>query len=424
MEADKQETVETGEVVVRARGLSKVYHLYKKPLHRLLDLVLPGSQRHQEFWALRDVELELGGQTTIGIIGENGAGKSTLLKLLSGITYPTTGTVEVKGRVTSLIELGAGFHPEFTGRENIGLACSILGIDEKESREREGSIVEFSELGPFIDRPVKTYSSGMHVRLGFSVATCVEPDVLLIDEALSVGDEYFRGKCMNRLNDFREAGGTVVFVSHDMGAVKTLCQHVIYLDSGRIVKQGAPEKVADEYLRRAQARGKESIAQAEQASAAYPRWGSGEILVEKVELVGDEGHPTVVFQTGESFTARMLWKARADVAQPVFGLGLYRADGTYINGSNHLWQDEPVKIENVRAGEEGVVEMALGPLPLLPGRYYVTVFLYDHSKPSPTPVDHREHALSFQVMDSSHHQHGILHLPSRWSVHRNGGGAP
>jgi ABC-type polysaccharide/polyol phosphate transport system ATPase subunit len=406
--------------VIRARGLSKVYLMYAKPLHRLWDLFLPGGPRCKEFWALRDIDLELPAQTTIGIIGENGAGKSTLLKLLSGISHPTSGTVEVRGRVTSLIELGAGFHPEFTGRENIALACSILGLSDAEIREREQVIVEFSELGDFIDRPVKTYSSGMHVRLGFSVATCVDPEVMLIDEALSVGDEYFRGKCMNRLNRFREDGGTVVFVSHDMGAVKTLCQHVVYLDGGRIAEQGSPEKVADEYLRRAQVRGKAQIEAAEHGSSAYPRWGSGEILVDRIELVGDEGVPQTVFRTGESFTARMHWTASGEIAQPVFGLGLYRADGTYINGSNHLWHEEPVHVDRIRAGESGVIEMELPALPLLQGRYYVTVFLYDHSKPSPTAVDHREHALSFQVMDVANHQHGLIRMPSHWRIRRDG----
>ncbi len=411
--------LDAGEAVIRAQGLSKVYQIYAKPFHRFMDLLVPGCVKHQEFWALQDVDLELGGHSTIGIIGENGAGKSTLLKLLSGITAPTRGTVDVKGRVTSLIELGAGFHPDFTGRENIGLACSILGLSDAEIAEREQAIVEFSELGAFVDRPVKTYSSGMHVRLGFSVATCVDPDVLLIDEALSVGDEYFRGKCMNRLNEFRERGGTVVFVSHDMGSVKTLCQHVVYLDGGRIAEQGPPEKVADEYLRRAQARGKARIETADDDSSAYPRWGSGEVLVEKVELLGETGEPSVVFRTGEPFVARLSWRALRACRKPVFGLGLYRADGTYVNGSNHLWNEEPQVIEDVRAGETGAVEMSIGPLPLLHGRYYVTVFVYDHSKTSPTPVDHREHALSFQVVDTSNHQHGLIRLPTRWTIRRD-----
>jgi len=410
---------EEPKTVIRATGLSKVYQMYEKPIHRLWDLLSPKKTRGKEFWALKDVSLELHAQSTIGIIGQNGAGKSTLLKLLSGIAHPTDGTVEIDGRVTSLIELGAGFHPEFTGRENIGLSCAILGLSDEETAKRTPEIIAFSELGEFIDRPVKTYSSGMNVRLGFAVATCVEPDVMLVDEALSVGDEYFKGKCMNRLNLLRENGGTVVFVSHDMGAVKTLCQHVIYLDEGRIVEQGTPEKVADEYLRRSQVRGKAMIESAEHGSSAYPRWGSQEILVDKVELLGTDREPSIVFRTGESFVVRMHWESFADCKQPVFGLGLYRADGTYINGSNHLWHDDPIEINDVHKGETGVVEMDLGALPFLEGRYYVTVFVYDHSKPSPTPVDHREHALSFQVMDTKVHQHGMICVPSSWRVTRN-----
>lgn len=411
------------EAVIVAEGLGKVYQLYAKPIQRLFDLCLPGGPRFKPFWALRDVSLSLPRRTTIGIIGENGAGKSTLLKLLSGITNPSEGSVSVKGRVTSLIELGAGFHPDFTGRENIGLSCSILGMGEKEIAERTEAIIEFAELGTFIDRPVKTYSSGMHVRLGFSVATCVEPDVLLIDEALSVGDEYFKGKCMDRLNRFRDAGGTVVFVSHDMGAVKTICQHVIYLDGGKLVEQGSAEKVADVYLKRAQARSKQQIEGEGIPESSYPRWGSGEILVEDVEVLGEGGERTQVFRTGEPFSVRLGYRARETVQQPVFGVGLYRADGTYINGCNHLWNEHPLEIECIQKGETGALRMELGPLPLLEGRYYITAFLYDHSKPSPTPIDHREHAIGFQVMDAQSHQHGLMTLPAKWSFEPNKGGA-
>ena len=180
---------------ILAQGVSKMYPLYEKPIHRLWDMVLPGKKkRYSEFWALRDIYLDIPHGQTVGIIGENGAGKSTLLKVLTGITRPTTGEVQVNGRIASLLELGAGFHPEFSGRENIFLNCSILGMTDEEIEAKYDSIVEFSELGDFIERPVKTYSSGMYVRLGFSVASSVDPDILLIDEALSVGDEHFKGK--------------------------------------------------------------------------------------------------------------------------------------------------------------------------------------------------------------------------------------
>lgn len=403
---------------ITAQDLGKCYQLYDKPTHRLLDLVT-GGKRYREFWALRNVYLDIPHGATVGIIGENGAGKSTLLKLLTGISAPTTGEVHVNGRIASLLELGAGFHPEFSGRENIFLNCSILGMPDEEIEARYESIVEFSELGDFIDRPVKTYSSGMYVRLGFSVASSVDPDILVIDEALSVGDEHFKGKCLNRLNEFREQGKTTVFVSHDMGSIKSMCQQVILLDKGEVLEQGSAERVADEYLKRAHERGNERLSAYNRGSSEYPRWGTGEILTTEVELYGDKG-TTHVFQPGEPFRVRIGWKATGAVEEPVFGLGLYRSDGTYVNGSNHHWRREPIELGRVEAGEEGEVEMSFGGLPLLQGQYYLTCFLYDHSKASPTAVDHREHAVTFEVIDSEHLQHGILFLPTRWSVTRRG----
>lgn len=405
---------------IHAEGLGKCYQMYDKPMHRLMDSFLPGKPRHKEFWALRDVYLDVPHGATVGIIGENGAGKSTLLKLLTGISAPTTGSVQVNGRVASLLELGAGFHPEFSGRENIYLNCSILGMSDEEIEERYPQIVEFSELGEFIERPVKTYSSGMYVRLGFSVAASVEPDILLIDEALSVGDEHFKGKCTNRLNEFREQGKTTIFVSHDMGAIKSMCQQVVLLDQGRVAEQGSADKVADEYLKRAHERGNERLSALNREASEYPRWGTGEIETTKIELRGKGGEPTHVFQPGEAFQVRIHFKAHEDVSQPVFGIGLYRSDGSYINGSNHDWRRHPIAISNVRKGEEGVAEMSFDALPLLQGSYYITTFLYDHSKAAPTAIDHREHAVTFEVLDADHMQHGLLFLPTRWALRRRG----
>jgi len=411
----------TGGSAIVARGLGKSYLLYDKPIQRLYDLVLPWKQRGREFWAVRDVYLDIARGSTVGIIGENGAGKSSLLKVLTGITHPTVGEVHVNGRIASLLELGAGFHPEFSGRENIRLNCSILGMDEEEIAERFEKIVEFSELGEFIERPVKTYSSGMHVRLGFSVATSVDPDILVIDEALSVGDEHFKGKCVNRLNEFQERGKTILFVSHDMGAVRSMCQHVILMHEGRVLEQGTADQVADEYLKRAHARGNERLSAINRTTDAYPRWGSGEVRTGEVELFGVDGRKTNVFNPGEPFTARVHYSASAECKEPVFGLGVYRSDGTYINGSNHYWRESPVKLGRVTAGEKGYVEMAFESLPLLQGQYYLTSFVYDHSKPAPTPVDHREHVVTFEVLDADRMQHGLLFLPTRWSVHRDRG---
>ncbi|MDF1837973.1 MAG: Wzt carbohydrate-binding domain-containing protein, partial [Planctomycetota bacterium] len=278
------------------------------------------------------------------------------------------------------------------------------------------SIVDFSELGDFIERPVKTYSSGMYVRLGFSVAASVNPDILLIDEALSVGDEHFKGKCINRLNEFREMGKTTVFVSHDMGSVKSMCQWVVLLDQGKVVKQGSSEKVADEYLKRAHERGNERLSAVNRSASEYPRWGSGEVETTEIELVGKDGTPTHVFQPGEQFKVRINFRVLKKCQSPVFGIGMYRSDGTYINGSNHSWRQEPIDIDVMEEGEEGCAEMSFEALPLLKGEYYLTTFLYDHSKASPTPIDHREHAVTFQVIDSDHRQHGMLFLPTLWQV--------
>jgi ABC-type polysaccharide/polyol phosphate transport system ATPase subunit len=407
---------------IYAENLSKCYRIYAKPTHRLWDMMF-GAKRYTEFWALRNVYLDIPHGSTVGIIGENGAGKSTLLKLLTGISAPTTGTVQTDGRIASLLELGAGFHPEFTGRENIHLNCSILGMTGDEIAARFDKIVAFSELGDFIERPVKHYSSGMYVRLGFAVAASVDPDILIIDEALSVGDEHFRGKCLNRLNEFREQGKTILFVSHDMGAVKSMCQHVVLLDKGEVLEQGTAEKVADEYLKRAHARGNERLSLQNRGQSTYPRWGSGEVEVTEVEMIGPEGTPTLVLQTDQPFAIRMRYRAHGECKQPVFGVGLYRSDGTYVNGSNHHWREKPIEIGAVAAGEEGLVEMSSAHLQLLHGQYYLTAFLYDHSKPAPTPVDHREHVLTFEVIDARRNQHGILSLPSRWRVERRPDGA-
>jgi len=356
-----------GSSAIFAQNLSKCYRIYAKPLHRLWDALVPSAKPYTEFWAVRNVYLDIPHGSTVGIIGENGAGKSSLLKLLTGVTTPTSGTVEVQGRVASLLELGAGFHPEFSGRENVYLNCSILGMTTEEIDARYEQIVAFSELGDFIERPVKTYSSGMYVRLGFSVAASVDPDILIIDEALTVGDEHFRGKCTNRLNEFRERGKTIVFVSHDMGAVKSMCQWVVLMDKGEVLEQGTAEKVADEYLKRAHARGNERLSALNRGSSEYPRWGSGEVEVTSVEMLDAAGQPSHVLRTAEPFSVRIRWKAHKATKNPVFGLGIYRSDGTYVNGSNHHWRDEPLEILDVEAGEEGEVVMSTDKLALLQG---------------------------------------------------------
>ena len=231
---------------VNVQNVHKAYKIYEKPHDRLLEALLR-KPRHTVFKALEDISFYLGIGQSLGVIGDNGAGKSTLLKLLAGTVRPTAGAIEINGRVAALLELGAGFHPEFTGRQNIHLNASLLGIPELEIREKEHEIIKFAELETFIDRPVRTYSSGMHVRLAFSIATTVEPDILIIDEALAVGDMAFKRKCVQRMNRFKEQGKTMLFCSHSMYHVQELCDKVIWLENGKIRKAGTCDEVVGMY---------------------------------------------------------------------------------------------------------------------------------------------------------------------------------
>lgn len=234
--------------MIRVQQLSKRFMMYNRPLDRLVDWLTPRRlHRGRPFWALRELSFEVPTGCSMGVVGVNGAGKSTLLKILTGTTLPTAGSFAVEGRVSSLLELGTGFHPEFTGRQNIFFGGKMAGLTDAELAGKLESIIEFSELGDFIDQPVRTYSSGMALRLGFSLASSVDPDVLIIDEALSVGDLHFQHKCLRRIREFHERGTTVLFVSHDPSMIKSFCNEAILLDEGRLIDRGSPDHVLDYY---------------------------------------------------------------------------------------------------------------------------------------------------------------------------------
>ncbi len=232
--------------VIRVSGITKRFKLYHSPKDRLKEILFR-KQYHRDFTALDNVSFEVGEGETLGIIGQNGAGKSTLLKILSGVVIPDGGTIEVDGKVTGLLELGTGFNPELTGVENIYMNGTFLGMSRDELDRKKQSIIDFTELGDFVYDPIKTYSSGMLMRLAFSIAIHAEPKCFLVDEALSVGDAYFQQKCMRRIQEFRAAGGSIIFVSHDTNAVKTLCDYAIMLESGKIAMAGKPKEVVDFY---------------------------------------------------------------------------------------------------------------------------------------------------------------------------------
>jgi lipopolysaccharide transport system ATP-binding protein len=240
----------SSEVAIKVEGLSKCYHIYDKPRDRLMQMLMRGRKQYfREFWALNDVSFEIKKGDTVGVIGRNGSGKSTLLQMICGTLNPTNGEVYVNGRIAALLELGSGFNPEFTGLENVYMSCSILGLTKEETLERLDDIVAFADIGDFFDQPVKTYSSGMFVRLAFSVNIMSRPEIMVVDEALSVGDMAFQAKCMTALRRIQDSGATVLFVSHDTGSVKSLCSKCIYLDSGQVKSIGPASSVAEEFVR-------------------------------------------------------------------------------------------------------------------------------------------------------------------------------
>jgi ABC-type polysaccharide/polyol phosphate transport system ATPase subunit len=406
-------------LAIKAIDIGKKYEIYNKPSHRLKEFLFLGKRRfHQDFWALRNIYLEVEAGSTVGVIGNNGAGKSTLLKLLTGTTKSTCGELIINGRVSALLELGAGFHPEFSGRDNIYMNCTILGMTKEEIDSKFESIVNFSELGDFIYHPLKIYSSGMYMRRGFSVAISVDPDILIIDEALSVGDEYFRGKCLNKINDFKKYGKTILFVSHDIEMVKNLCDFVILLEKGEIIAQGSADEVADIYLKKVRAteEGRMRLLNTRDKNDGYPRWGSGEIEITEVKMLNAGNEERYVFQTGEKVIITIKYMVKEDVKRPVFGIGLFRSDGTYITGANHLWHRNPEDIERLQEGEEGNIECIIPDFPLLKGNYYLTLYCYNHSLPAPTPIDHVEKAVKFKVIENEINEHGMVSIPTKWKI--------
>jgi lipopolysaccharide transport system ATP-binding protein len=375
------------------------------------------------FWALRDVSFEVPRGTTLGLIGHNGSGKSTTLKLVTRILEPTSGRVRVRGRVSALLELGSGFHPDLTGRDNIFLNGSLLGFNRADMEQRVDEIIDFAELGPFIDTPVKHFSSGMYMRLGFAIATSVDPDILITDEVLAVGDETFQRKCMNRIHDFREQGRTILFVSHSLPAVQNLCSHAVWLNHGQVEAFGDTQSTVDAYLRWANEKDRERIdqeraargeerdttRQAEDDDAAN-RWGSREVEITAVEFLDGRGRPQHVFRTGEPLTIRMHYQARQPVREPIFGIAIYHRNGFQINGPNSRFGGCPIPT----VSGKGYVDYAIAELPLLAGEYLVTTAVYDTEMLQ--AYDHRERQYLLTVhTEGIAERFGSIAITSRWT---------
>ena len=418
-----------------AQGVSKRYRRYahKNQLRTLKSALLTGSvladlTPDETFTALEDVSFEVARGSTFAVIGENGSGKSTLLKLVAGITRPTLGSLVVDGRVSALIELGAGFHPEISGRENVAINAIMLGLTRKQLERSYDAIVDFAELRDFIDAPVKTYSSGMYMRLGFAVAIHVDPDVLLIDEVLAVGDEAFTRKCLDKISEFRRRGKTILFVTHSLGLVEKMCDDVLWLNQGKTRGRGEPKRVVDEYLTYVAggeeallrsrsladaalveaAPGSEAPADTGAAGAYRPgRWGSREVEIQKVRLVDARAAERHVFVPGETLTLALSVYAARPVSDFVFGIGLFAADGTCVYGTNTDLEDWSPRLLSGAAE----VRLSLEGLRLVEGTYLVDLAVH---KRDGTPYDYLRGLHSFRVKSRTKDV-GFYRPEHRWS---------
>lgn len=389
-------------IIIQAVNLGKLYRIYKRPIDSLKELVLRRSF-HEDFWALRGLDFTLPQGGSLGIIGENGAGKSTLLKLLAGTIMCTEGTLQRQGRVSAILELGSGFHEDLTGEDNIRLGCSVLGLSPSETEDILPEIVEFSELGHFVKRPIKTYSSGMYVRLGFSIVISVDPDILVVDEALAVGDQHFQKKCMDRMNAFRDAGKTLVFCSHSMYLVRQLCEQTLWLKGGKLEMLGPTIEVTNHYQDYQRGLDGES----NQIRPPQRVVDEKETFIRTVTLGGDCIDGTI----DSNGRLELTMKARLEPAmkgRAHFGIRIRRNDGVWCYGvTTELDREKLRHVEEDLYGIKLVVE----PLPLLAGEYEVDVYLLDAT--GVYRFDGAPGAAFFRVRQHTK-EVGLAHLPHHW----------
>jgi len=432
---------------IELTNVTKVYRRYarRRQFATLKSALLSRSlirdlRPDETFPALQDVSFAVPRGRTYGVIGRNGSGKSTALKVVAGITKPTRGTVQVNGRVSALIELGAGFHPEISGRENIFINGIMLGLTKREVQRRFDEIVEFAELEDFIDAPVKTYSSGMYMRLGFAVAIHVDPDVLLVDEVLAVGDEGFTHKCLDKFAEFKRRGKTILLVTHSLGLVERFCDEALWLDAGRVRVTGDPKRVVSAYvtdvavseeqhLAASDARAREAVG-GETGAAAAPagaatgeapvenmftagegRWGNRDIEITGVELLGPDGRPRQVYQLGSAMTIRLRVKTVKPIDDFAFGIGIFNAEGVLCYGTNTAIEElSPERIEG-----EGEVSFRIERLDLVEGTYKLDVAVHHRDG---WPYDYHRLLHTFR-MKSRVKDTGVFRPRHRWAFSPN-----
>lgn len=383
-------------------------------------LLFRNRSRYENRIVLDDISLTIKKGEAVGLVGHNGCGKSTLLKLMTRILYPEKGNVDVKGRVSSLIELGAGFHPDMSGRENIYTNAAIFGLTKAEIDRRLDEIITFSELEEFIDNPVRTYSSGMYMRLAFSVAINVDADVLLIDEILAVGDANFQAKCFNKLQEIKAKGTTIVIVSHSLGQIEAFCDRSIWINKGKIVADGLPRDIHPQYLEymgemrdeqkkkeKAKAAEKEAKEKAESEDKdTIKRWGSGDARITSVKVLDKDNKEKNVFHVGSEIRIKIDYKVEKTVKDSVFGIGIFRADGINCYGTNTRID----RFDKFNLTHDGTLEITMDNVGLMPGKYLVDLAIECGDG---VPVDYFKEACSFDTY-SPRGDIGIVRINQKW----------
>ena len=421
--------------VVEFRAVSKSYPIYPSPGARLKELAtLNRISFHTNFWALRDVSFEIQSGETFCIVGENGSGKSTLLQMVAGILQPTSGEVVVRGRVAALLELGSGFNPEFTGRQNVYLNAAILGLSRAEIDRKFPHIESFAEIGNFIDQPVKTYSSGMAVRLAFAVAIHVDPELLLVDEALSVGDIYFRQRCMRKVHELRESGVTILFVSHAAGEVKSIGDRVLWLDGGRIRELGDPEDVITRYLGAMVAKDSVYLAcehRAERLASARNveppevvtnipnvdrRFGDGRAEVIGIAVLDPSGQPLYILEQSSTIVIRVSVRAKEDILLPMVGFMLRNHMGLDFAGTNTA--REGFDLPAMSAGDVYTVDFHVQLPEFYPGSFSFSPAIADGTLHAYRMCDWIDNAIVLQMTPGESEVYGYMRLPCRVQLNR------
>ncbi len=407
---------------VTVSRLGKSFRRYARSWHRLGEWLSGGRLVwHEAFWALRGVTFSVAGGESVGIIGLNGAGKSTLLKILTGTTQPTEGQIHIDGRIAALLELGIGFHPDFSGRQNVMMAGQLMGLQARELIALMPDIEAFAEIGAYVSQPVRTYSTGMTVRLAFAVATAARPDVLIVDETLSVGDAYFQHKCIRRIREFQEAGTTVLFVSHDPAAIRTLCERALLLDEGRLIQDGPPDRVLDYYNALiAKREANRAILQAETTyGRTTTRSGTFEARLSEIDLLDPRGRPARAFTVGDVGRVRARVEFASTVSAPTVGILIRDRLGNDVFGTNSF-HVAPIK-GTYEPGEVLTAEFDVT-LNLGPGSYTLTVAVHGEASHLVDNYDWWDKVIGFEIVPGAEsHFIGAAWLPLRLHVERRGG---